>query len=182
MFSISSISKKLIEKLRRKPYRDAYVSEHVRRGISAQIRSMRDQRGWSQGKLSNLMEKPQSVVSRLEDPNYGKVTIQTLLEVAATFDVALSIRFVSYPTFLAQTRDLTGAAMQVDSFDPNLFAGRKASWPNPQQKGNAIVWDTLSQTIDEDVRNYGEATTANVADFPADLLRYHHVSTGVGHA
>lgn len=133
MFSISSFSKKLVEKLRRKPYRDAYVSEHVRRGISAQIRAMRDQRGWSQGKLSELLGKPQSVVSRLEDPNYGKVTVQTLLEVASTLDVALSIRFVSFPTFITQTRDLTSASMRVDSFDIDAMAGTQTVFQQPRE-------------------------------------------------
>lgn len=122
MFSISSFGSKLLAKLRRKPYRDAYVSEHVRRGIAAQIRALRDQRGWNQGKLSDLLGKPQSVVSRLEDPGYGKVTVQTLLEIASAYDIALQVRFVSYSTFLQQTRTLTGASMQVPSFQDDLAA------------------------------------------------------------
>ena len=125
MFTISSISKKLIEKLGRRAYRAAYVGEHVRRGIAAQIRAMRDQRGWNQGKLSTEMGKPQSVVSRLEDPSYGKVTVQTLLEVAATFDVALQIRFVPFSSFLQQTRDVSARSMQVVSFSED-FAGGSA--------------------------------------------------------
>jgi hypothetical protein len=124
MFTTSSISKKLIEKLGRKAYRAAYVGEHVRRGIAAQIRAMRDQRGWNQGKLSTEMGKPQSVVSRLEDPSYGKVTVQTLLEVAATFDVALQIRFVPFSTFLQQTRDVSTRSMQVVSFSDDVSALR----------------------------------------------------------
>lgn len=116
MFAISNIAKKLLTKLKSKAYRDAYVAEHARRGIAYQIRALRDQKGWNQGKLSNLLGKPQSVVSRLEDPSYGKVSVQTLLEVASVFDLALQIKFVSYSTFLQQTRDLTAAAMQVASF------------------------------------------------------------------
>lgn len=109
-------------KLGRKAYRAAYVGEHVRRGIATQIRAMRDQRGWNQGKLSAELGKPQSVVSRLEDPSYGKVTVQTLLEVAATFDVALQIRFVPFSTFLQQTRDVTARSMQVVSFSDDFLA------------------------------------------------------------
>jgi transcriptional regulator with XRE-family HTH domain len=122
MFTISSISKKLMEKLGRKAYRAAYVGEHVRRGIASQIRAMRDQRGWNQGKLSKELGKPQSVVSRLEDPSYGKVTVQTLLEVAATFDVALQIRFVPFSTFLQQTRDVSTPSMRVVSFGDDFSA------------------------------------------------------------
>src|SRR5436190_14712765 len=117
MFTISSISKKLIEKLGRKAYRAAYVGEHVRRGIATQIRALRDQRGWNQGGLAAELGKPQSVVSRLEDPSYGKVTVQTLLEVAAVFDVALQIRFVAFSSFLRDTRDVSTQSMEVPSFD-----------------------------------------------------------------
>src|SRR5437763_6444091 len=106
VFAISSLPKKLLQKLLRKGYRDAYVAEHVRRGIAYQIRALRDQRGWNQGKLSQKLGKPQSVVSRMEDPGYGKLSVQSLLEVASTFDVALQVRFVPYSAFLQQTRDL----------------------------------------------------------------------------
>jgi transcriptional regulator with XRE-family HTH domain len=120
VFVISSIGKKLFDKLRRKSYRASYVAEHVRRGIAYQVRAIRDQRNWSQGHLSRLLEKPQSVVSRLEDPSYGKSTVQTLLEVAAVFDVALQVRFVPYSTFLQQTRNLSSESMRVLGFDDEL--------------------------------------------------------------
>jgi hypothetical protein len=114
----ASLSRKLFEKLQRKGYRHAYVAEHARTGIAFQIRAMREQREWLQKKLSQEMHKPQSVVSRLEDPDYGKANIQTLLEVAAAFDVALLIQFVSFPEFLRRTRDVSPSALMVDSFDP----------------------------------------------------------------
>lgn len=128
MFGTSSIGRKLLERLKRPAYRRAYVAEHVRRGVAYQIRALRDQRGWNQGHLSKLLGKPQSVVSRLEDPDYGKVTIQTLLEVASVFDVALQVRFVSHSAFLKQTRNLTTESMRVDGFDAEMEkAARGAS-------------------------------------------------------
>jgi hypothetical protein len=63
------------------------------------------------------MGKPQSVVSRLEDPDYGKVSIQTVLDGAAAFDVALLVQYVSFPEFLQRTRDVSPEALRVDSFD-----------------------------------------------------------------
>lgn len=146
MFTMSSISKKLVEKLHRKAYRAAYVGEHVRRGIASQIRAMRDQRGWNQGKLSQELGKPQSVVSRLEDPGYGKLTVQTLLEVAATFDVALQIRFVPYSTFLQQTRDVSSRSMQVVSFSDDFVArGKEIRIPSHSTVSNrrSILLDNI---------------------------------------
>jgi hypothetical protein len=124
MFGKFDLRKKLWRKLGNKEYRDAYVSEHVRRWIAHQIRALREHpdRKWKQGELSDRMGKPQSVISRLEDPTYGKMTVQTLLEVAAAFDVALTIKFVSFPRFASETADLTQSAMQVDSFNTDQTA------------------------------------------------------------
>ena len=120
MFAIFSMGQKLFDKLQRKAYRASYVGEHVRRGISYQIRALRDQREWNQGDLSRELGKPQSVVCRLEDPGYGKVTVQTLLEVASAFDVALQVRFVPFSTFLQQSRDVSPTSMKATSFNEEM--------------------------------------------------------------
>jgi hypothetical protein len=122
-------AKKLFRKLQKRAYRHAYVGEHVRRGIAHQIRALREDpsRNWTQGELSKRLKKPQSVVSRMEDLDYGKFTVQTLLEIANAFDVALSIRFVSYPQFVAQTRDTTEGAMRVASFDQSELSDFSSS-------------------------------------------------------
>jgi transcriptional regulator with XRE-family HTH domain len=116
VFAIFSIGQKLFEKLQKKTYRTAYVAEHVRRGVAYQIRALRDQRGWSQGDFAKKLGKPQSVVCRLEDPSYGKYTVQTLLEVASTCDVALQVRFVPYSVFLPQSRDVSTQSLNAPSF------------------------------------------------------------------
>jgi ribosome-binding protein aMBF1 (putative translation factor) len=105
------------QKLENKDYRAAYVASHTRRWIAHQIRALREmpERNWKQGDLAKAMDRPQSVVSRLEDPSYGKMTINTLLEVAKAFDVALLVRFVDYNKFLTETRDVSESAMKVDS-------------------------------------------------------------------
>ncbi|MFO1100471.1 MAG: helix-turn-helix transcriptional regulator [Xanthobacteraceae bacterium] len=120
--TLNAISRKLLDKLQKKSYRAAYVGEHVRQGIAYQIRALRDQRGWKQGELAQRMGKPQSVVSRLEDPNYGKVTVQTLLEAASVFDVALQVRFVPFSSFLRNTRNISANALEVLSFADDISA------------------------------------------------------------
>ncbi len=120
MLALFNIWTRLREKLQRRAYRHAYLAEHVRCGIAYQIRALRDQREWKQGELSKRLNKPQSVVCRLEDPNYGKVTVQTLLEVANVFDVALELRFVPYSSFVLKTRDISSSAMHVPSFDDDI--------------------------------------------------------------
>jgi transcriptional regulator with XRE-family HTH domain len=114
---IVNLARRLIDKLSKKTYREAYVADQVRTGIAYQIRALREQRSWNQGKFSEELDKPQSVTSRLENPDYGKLSLKTLLEVASTFDVALLVRFVSFPEFLRQNQDVSAEALQVSSFD-----------------------------------------------------------------
>jgi len=118
--AISNLGRKLLDKLQKKVYRHAYLAEHVRHGIAYQIRAIRDQRGWNQGIFSKHLGKPQSVVCRLEDPSYGKFTIQTLLEIADVFDVALEVRFVPFSTFIERTRDVSAPSMAVVEFKDDL--------------------------------------------------------------
>jgi transcriptional regulator with XRE-family HTH domain len=138
VFGILSIGRKLLTKLQKRSYREAYVAEHVRRGVAYQIRALRDQRGQKQGELAKELGKPQSVVSRLEDPSYGKVTVQTLLEVAAVFDVALQVRFVPFSAFLRDTRDVSPKAMEVPSFEDEAAAQPGVVQIKPQEEVFAV--------------------------------------------
>ncbi len=116
----------LVAEMQDKDFRDAYVSEHARRGLATQIRSLRETRGWSQAELGRRTEKPQSNVSRWEDFEYGKFNLQTLIDVAAAFDVALLVRFVPFGEFVARTDNVSDKAFQVLSFDEER-AAEKAS-------------------------------------------------------
>ncbi len=133
---IATLTKRLINKLSRKHYRDEYVAEHVRLGVSYQIRALREQRGWNQGKFAAELGKPQSVAHRLEDPEYGKLTVKSLLEIASAFDVALHVRFVDFEDFLRLNENVSPDALKVDSFD----AAKLAASGNDTER-DAIVND-----------------------------------------
>lgn len=80
---------------------DGWQAE-VKAALARQITALRG--GRSQAAFGKLIGKPQSVVSRLEDPNYGKVTLQTLLDIATKLDVALLVRFTSHDSQPMQKR------------------------------------------------------------------------------
>lgn len=98
-----------------KPYRDAYVRENVRHWLARQIRVLREERGLSQEDFAKIFGKPQSTIARLEDPDYGRMSLTTLLKLASAFDVGLDVRFVPIATIAAK-RDLSNAAMSVGAF------------------------------------------------------------------
>lgn len=107
---------KLAKKLRNKTYRKGYMGTHIKMFLSNQISGLRG--NLSQEEFGKLLGKPQSVVSRLQNPTYGKYTLQTLLDIADRMDVALIVRFVDYPTFLKFTNDFSDYAVRPDAFSP----------------------------------------------------------------
>lgn len=77
-----------------KELRHEWWSSVLRTSIAAQIKAMRESRGWTQQELAKRMGTTQAQVSMLEKPSpRHPPTINTLLRVAAVFDVALLVRF-----------------------------------------------------------------------------------------
>src|SRR6267154_1803106 len=103
--------------LANKGFRRAFLEENIKTGIAFQVRALREKNKWSQPKLGERAGKTQSVISRIEDPNYGNFTIRTLLDLAAAFDVALLVKFVSYSQLLFELKDLSPKALAVSSYE-----------------------------------------------------------------
>jgi transcriptional regulator with XRE-family HTH domain len=113
---MSVISKRFADELAEKEMRHAYLSAQTRTKLINQIRAIRNERGWSQGQFAEILGKPQSNVSRLENREYGSFTLNTLFELASAFDVGLIVEFVPYENFLLHTRDLSTENLQVSRF------------------------------------------------------------------
>lgn len=110
-------SEKFVSKLANKDYRHAYMKEGVRSWIARQVRILREQRGWSQEDLGHETNKPQSAISRIEDPDYGRLSLQTLFDLASAYDVGILVQFVTWDDWLSRMDDVSIEAMQKDSFD-----------------------------------------------------------------
>ncbi|MDQ0466457.1 transcriptional regulator with XRE-family HTH domain [Caulobacter ginsengisoli] len=117
-------SEQFIEELSDKELRDEYVADQVRSRIALSIRALRDQRGLSQAEMGCLLGKPQSVVSRLENPDYGKESLQTLLEVAAALDLPLLVEFPEWDDWFRRIRGLSKSELRRQSFDADLLIAR----------------------------------------------------------
>ena len=105
-----------------KEFRNAFVEEFVRTGIAFQIRALRQRENWSQGDLGKKTGKPQNVISRLEDPDYGSFTVKSLLELAAAFDVALMVRFVSFSDLWKASQRLSPRDLAVARYSDEVRA------------------------------------------------------------
>jgi transcriptional regulator with XRE-family HTH domain len=92
-----STFKELWPKFKRsKRYREAFVAQHAKQEIGFQIRALLKQYDLTQAALAKRAGLTQGVVSRAADPSYGKLSIKTLLRIAAGFDVAFVGRFVPF--------------------------------------------------------------------------------------
>ncbi len=96
-------------------FRASYMVHGLRAYLADQIRALRGNR--SQREFGRLIGKPQSVVSRLENEDYGKLTLQTLLDIAEKLDIALVVRFADFPTFLRTVAEASPEAMAPAGYE-----------------------------------------------------------------
>ena len=105
-----------------KGYRDGYLQTHVRGSIAYQVQGLRAKTGKTQVEFAELTGKKQSTISRLENTEYGRVSVQTLLDIACANNVALLVRFVDYPQFLRDTSDMSQKALRPDDIFQSINA------------------------------------------------------------
>ncbi len=130
--------KQIAGNLKNKEYRDNFVSSHIGVGLSFQIRGMRHQREWTQKNLADRADTKQEAICRLENPDYGRFTLETLRRLASAFDVALIVKFAPFSELLNKTTSFTPSDVEIDPYDKD--DGLK-DWANTT--GNVISIDSF---------------------------------------
>lgn len=100
-----------------KAYREALVASQLKRGLPFQARAMRKERGWSQALVAEKSGLTQGAVSRAEDPDYGNLTLNTVLRIAAGHDVAVICEYVSFSEFAKWYVKFSEASAVVPAFE-----------------------------------------------------------------
>ncbi len=103
-------------------YRSAYRSTQLATALATQIRALRGTR--TQAQLAEMLDTTQSVISRLENENYGKFRLETLINIADKLDVELVVRFVNFPTFVELTGEVEESDLAPIGFD-ELISNRR---------------------------------------------------------
>jgi transcriptional regulator with XRE-family HTH domain len=100
-----------------KKYRDAFVSANAKRSIPFQLRALMKKMGLSQQKLAEQSKLTQGVISRAVDPNYGNLTINTIVKIANGLDVAYLGVFVPFSELGKWVSTLSEDSVQVETFE-----------------------------------------------------------------
>ncbi|MBB3930949.1 transcriptional regulator with XRE-family HTH domain [Kaistia hirudinis] len=166
-----------------KDFRTAFAADHVRSWIATQIRALREQspRKWTQAELAEKMGTRQSVISRLEDPDYGKITLATLFEIASALDVPLFVSFVGWSKWLKEMADVSREAAETESFDLASIRNERAlEWVTRwQSQVTQTVSDTLFETLRHhlDVIHSGQSTRSSALSLNSMPIAYTHRPT-----
>lgn len=112
----SNVRKQIVSSLMDKEYRDEFVSEEVNEILPAQIRALRENTPLTQKELAKKLGTTQTVVSQLENPNYGRYSLSTLKRLASVFDVGLIVRFVPFSELIDRAVNLDSADLIVPRF------------------------------------------------------------------
>jgi len=151
-----SVRESLEEKFKNKEYRDAFVTEQIFSRLPLKIRNIREEQELTQRQLGVLAGMAQTWVSKLEDPNYGKLTISTLLKLASAFDVGLHVDFVPFSKVLDVAIRLRSVSFSVPNFAKDKGFAYVLGEREPEQ--------AFASGIDTSQEAIMETSAANVVD------------------
>jgi len=109
---------KKIKKFLDDDYRESYLDSHVRGGVARQIKAFRERLELSQTEFGALVGMQQTVISRLEDPEYGGVTTNTLLRIAGGLKIGLVVKFCDFEA--VQSEDVSSPGLLVENIEQTV--------------------------------------------------------------
>ncbi len=129
-----SVRQQFLHSFRDPEYRHVFVAERVRSSVALQIRALRQAREMTQKTLGDAIGMAQTWVSKLENPDYGKLTVATLLRLAEAFDTDLEIKFRAYSRTLDSLPTQGPDYFTVPSFEEEFGSDELAPEDMPKVK------------------------------------------------
>jgi|GEM_PF-5728675 len=108
----------LVPQLANPEFRESFLESSITMSVCNQIRAMRGDK--SQKEFSEFINKPQSVVSRLESPDAPK-SLKSMLDIAHAHKVALLVKFVDYPTYFRLTSLYAAEWFKLEPYNQNAM-------------------------------------------------------------
>lgn len=114
---MNSRSSALWGRLRDREFRAQFVSSYVKRSVPWQLRALLKQRELSQEALGERSGLTQGTVSRSLSASYGNLTLNTIVRLAAGFDVAFIGKFVPFSKLVEEVDALSEEGLVVLGFE-----------------------------------------------------------------
>jgi transcriptional regulator with XRE-family HTH domain len=167
---IDSISSQFFEGFADEEYRHAFIDEHLNTFIAFQIRAIREQRRWTQGKLGELCGgKAQGWISQLENPNYGRQSLTTLKALARAFDCLLDVRFRSFRDFSDEQDRRRPGDLRVNTYREDVVAAQDIE-PMHTDVTSANRIETIVVATSGKLKMAKASLASTVEDEPATLV------------
>ena len=133
----------------------ALEQEFVNAEVARQIYDLRKRHGLNQAQLAKLIDTTQSVISRLEDADYGGHTVRMLARIAAALGEELNVSFNQTNVAVVSQREATNIENVVQLCPANEM--RKRGW--------LPSWATIEQLREELGKFLGPAPRLSAANF-----------------
>ncbi|MGZ8240609.1 MAG: helix-turn-helix transcriptional regulator [Methylobacter sp.] len=136
---MKELVKTLVTEFDDKEYAHAYMEEFSNMAIAAQIKVLRDQRGWTQKQLAEAAGMKQERICALEDVDYDAWTIKILRRLAKAFDLTIKVSFEKFSSGISdiskispETLKRTSRKEDLVEFSRNEFGRKETLWsPQP---------------------------------------------------
>jgi transcriptional regulator with XRE-family HTH domain len=152
---------------RSKKYRGAFVESYLKRSIPYQITALRKKAGLSQEQLAEASGLTQGVVSRAENPNYGNLTLNTVLRIAGGLNVAFVGEFVSFRELEERVDHLAERTASMSNFKDEEAEDRSRSNRSIAVVASSYGSGKTAAALNELLETYEESV----------LVRIHHSET-----
>lgn len=135
---MKELVKTLVTEFDDKEYAHAYMEEFSNMAIAAQIKALREQRGWTQKQLAEASGMKQERICALEDVDYDAWTIKVLRRLAKAFDLTVKVSFDKFSSGIldvskisAETLKRTSREEDLKEFCRNGFGRKETLWSQP---------------------------------------------------
>jgi transcriptional regulator with XRE-family HTH domain len=143
---MSDLQERLLAEFHDREFRHAYLEDFLNSVVSAQIRTLREEKGWSQSELADLIATTQSAISRNESPDYSRWNIATLRKLARAFDRALIVKFAGFGEALGDIERFRRDRLTSPSFnedpafksDAATSVGTSGNWQSLPDSGKLL--------------------------------------------
>lgn len=169
---MSEQRRKLGKRIREsKKYRDHLTQAESGNRVSFQIKSMLEDRGWSQQEIVRRSGIPQPVMSKYMN-GYDAYSIKTLLKLASAFDVHLVVGFEPYSNLVDWMADMTPQSLAVPPTERDTRLWNDAEVPISPSATTGLglgIGETITYTRSTDMVS---TTPGKVVDITEARERY----------